>query len=112
LAVKYRPEPTVKPIGEDGKTAIEDNVSPVFVVAGLEAVVVGAVVGIAEVVVVGVAVVVVEVVEVRDTTVKTTAGLVIEPKVAVILAVPTATPVAKPVGSVVAIPQLSLYHPT
>ena len=46
------------------------------------------------------------------TTVKLTGGLVNADRVAVILAVPTATPVAKPLGEMVATPGLSLSHVT
>ena len=72
-------EPTAKLAGEAGTTAIEDNF--------------------AEDVVVGV----VEVVDVLAVTVKLTDGLVMPDKVTVILAVPAATPVAKPDEEMVAI---------
>jgi hypothetical protein len=56
--------------------------------------------------------VVVELVDVGDTTVKTTAGLVIPDSVAVILLAPTATPVAKPVELIVAVAVLALAQVT
>ena len=65
-------EPTVKLAGEAGATAMEDNVAADVVVG------------------------VVEVVDAAATTVKLTGGLVIPDRAAVILAVPAATPVAKP----------------
>ena len=46
------------------------------------------------------------------TTVKLTGGLVNADRIAVILAVPTAIPVAKPLGEMVATPGLSLSHVT
>jgi hypothetical protein len=56
--------------------------------------------------------VVVEVVVVSVTTVKLAATLVIPDKVAVILAAPTATPVAKPLEEMVATPVVSLAQVT
>ena len=52
------------------------------------------------------------VVDAGATTAKLTAGLVIPSRVAVILAVPAATPVAKPVEEIVAVPVVSLAQVT
>ena len=79
-------EPTVKLSGEAGDTAIEDNVS--------------------------VQCQVVEVVDAAATTVKTYRWASYSGQAAVILAVPAATPVAKPVESIVAVPVVSLAQVT
>jgi hypothetical protein len=88
VALKCKEEPIAKLRGEFGITAIEDNVTPDVVVG------------------------VVEVADVAVVTVKGTDGLVTPFKDAVMLAVPTVTPLAKPKSSIVAIGVESLVHVT
>ena len=85
VAVNAWVEPTAKLAGEAGATAIEDNVAEDVVVEAVDA---------------------------AATTVKLTGGLVTPDRAAVILAVPAATPVAKPVESIVAVPVVSLAQVT
>ena len=102
VAINCWVEPTAKLTGEAGVTVIEDNVTGDVVTE-----VVGVVVEVVELVV--------EVVEVGDaaaTTAKLTDGLVMPDRVAEILAVPAATPVARPVESMVTIPVVSVAQVT
>ena len=89
-------EPTVKLDGEAGINAMEDKVTADVVEGVVEVVAADVVEG------------VVEVVDAVATTVKVTAGLVIPSRVAAILAVPTARPVAKPLELIVAVDGVSV----
>jgi len=88
VAVNFTTEFTVAVGDEFFVIAMEDNIA-IDVIPGVVGVIDGA-----------------------ATTVKLTGGLVNADRDAVILAVPTATPVAKPLGEMVATPGLSLSHVT
>ena len=105
MAVNRRVEPTVKLAGEVGVTVMEDNVAATVVVGVVIEVDVAVVVGLAVVVTVEVVVAVVTIVNLEG-------ELLTPPKVPVMLAFPTAIPVANPVESIVAFAAVSLDQVT